>query len=53
MEQLNQVLLRDDIRVGADLDAWLARGGGEGLANWISSTTMSGCATTTMAGQRG
>jgi NADH-quinone oxidoreductase subunit F len=33
MEQLNQVLLRDDIRVGADLDAWLARGGGEGLAN--------------------
>jgi NADH-quinone oxidoreductase subunit F len=33
MEQLNQVLLRDDIRVGADLDAWLARGGGgDGLA---------------------
>ncbi|SIT36200.1 NADH-quinone oxidoreductase subunit F 2 [Paraburkholderia ribeironis] len=33
MEKLNQVLLKDDIRVGADLDAWLARGGGEGLAN--------------------
>ncbi|MFM0034543.1 complex I 51 kDa subunit family protein [Paraburkholderia strydomiana] len=32
MQALNQVLLRDDIRVGADLDAWLARGGGEGLA---------------------
>ncbi|MFL9966080.1 NADH-ubiquinone oxidoreductase-F iron-sulfur binding region domain-containing protein [Paraburkholderia sediminicola] len=32
MEQLSQVLLRDDIRVGADLDAWLARGGGDGLA---------------------
>ncbi|MBP0590254.1 SLBB domain-containing protein [Paraburkholderia sp. LEh10] len=33
MEPLNQNLLRDDVRVGADLDAWLARGGGEGLAN--------------------
>ena len=33
MEKLNQVLLRDDIRVGADLDAWIARGGGGGLAN--------------------
>lgn len=32
MHKLNQVLLRDDIRVGADLDAWLACGGGEGLA---------------------
>jgi NADH-quinone oxidoreductase subunit F len=32
METLNQVLLRDEIRVGADLDAWLALGGGEGLA---------------------
>ncbi|HWT36992.1 MAG TPA: NADH-ubiquinone oxidoreductase-F iron-sulfur binding region domain-containing protein [Paraburkholderia sp.] len=31
MDTLNQVLLRDEIRVGADLDAWLARGGGEGL----------------------
>ena len=32
MAKLNQVLLRDEIRVGADLAAWLARGGGEGLA---------------------
>ncbi|WP_019450925.1 NADH-ubiquinone oxidoreductase-F iron-sulfur binding region domain-containing protein [Cupriavidus sp. BIS7] len=32
MDKLNQVLLKQDIRVGADLDAWLARGGGEGLA---------------------
>ncbi|WP_233886869.1 complex I 51 kDa subunit family protein [Paraburkholderia flagellata] len=32
MDKLNQVLLRDEIRIGADLDAWLARGGGEGLA---------------------
>ena len=32
MQPLNQVLLKDDVRVGADLDAWLARGGGEGLA---------------------
>ncbi|ABF11166.1 NADH-quinone oxidoreductase subunit F [Cupriavidus metallidurans] len=32
MEKLNQVLLRDDVRVGADLEAWLAIGGGEGLA---------------------
>ncbi|RQH04404.1 complex I 51 kDa subunit family protein [Paraburkholderia dinghuensis] len=32
MDKLNQVLMRDEIRVGADLDAWLARGGGEGLA---------------------
>ena len=30
MANLNHVLLREDIRVGADLDAWLARGGGEG-----------------------
>ena len=33
MDQLNQVLLKGDIRVGADLGAWMARGGGEGLAN--------------------
>ena len=33
MNQLNQVLLREDARVGADLAAWLACGGGEGLAN--------------------
>jgi len=32
MEKLNQVLLNEDIRVGADLDAWFARGGGEELA---------------------
>ena len=32
MDKLNQVLLRGDFRVGADLDAWLAREGGAGLA---------------------
>ncbi|MCC8392408.1 SLBB domain-containing protein [Paraburkholderia sp. MMS20-SJTR3] len=32
MDKPNQVLLRDEIRVGADLDAWLARGGGVGLS---------------------
>ncbi|MBB5402683.1 complex I 51 kDa subunit family protein [Paraburkholderia youngii] len=32
MQTLNQCLMRDDFRVGADLDAWFARGGGEGLA---------------------
>jgi NADH-quinone oxidoreductase subunit F len=32
MNKPNQVLLREDIRVGADLEAWMARGGGEGLA---------------------
>jgi len=32
MDKLNQVLLRDEIRVGANLDAWFAHGGGEGLA---------------------
>ncbi|MDM0108431.1 NADH-ubiquinone oxidoreductase-F iron-sulfur binding region domain-containing protein [Variovorax sp. J22R24] len=32
MHAPNQVLLRDDILVGADLSAWIARGGGEGLA---------------------
>ncbi len=31
MEKLNQVLLHPKNRVGADLDAWLAHGGGEGL----------------------
>jgi len=31
-QQANQVLMRDDIRVGADLAAWLACGGAEGLA---------------------
>ena len=33
MANLNHVLLSEDIRVGADLDAWLASGGSEGLAN--------------------
>ncbi|QYY29937.1 SLBB domain-containing protein [Cupriavidus pinatubonensis] len=37
MEKLNQVLLKEDIRVGADLQAWLARGGGEGLAKALSN----------------
>lgn len=36
MEKLNQVLLKEDILLGADLDAWLAHGGGEGLANALS-----------------
>jgi NADH-quinone oxidoreductase subunit F len=31
MDQLNQVLFRRDVRVGADLDVWLQHGGGEGL----------------------
>ena len=33
MEKLNQVLLKADVLIGANLEAWLARGGGEGLAN--------------------
>jgi NADH-quinone oxidoreductase subunit F len=33
MEKLNQVLLAKDVLVGADLEAWFAHGGGEGLAN--------------------
>ena len=37
MSNLNQVLLRDEIRVGANLDAWLARGGGEGLARALET----------------
>jgi len=32
MPKPNQVLLKEDILVGADLGAWLARGGGAGLA---------------------
>jgi NADH-quinone oxidoreductase subunit F len=32
MAASNQVLMRDEIRVGPDLAAWLAHGGGEGLA---------------------
>lgn len=35
--RLNQVLLRDEIRVGADLQAWLQRGGGAGLANALAA----------------
>ena len=31
MSKLNQVLLHDDIRIGADLEAWLAGIGGDGL----------------------
>ncbi len=31
MKPLNYVLLRQEIRVGPDLGAWLAQGGGEGL----------------------
>jgi len=31
MEHLNQVLLHENSRVGPDLEAWLAHGGGEGL----------------------
>lgn len=36
MAHPNKVLLNDDIRVGADLAAWLARGGGEGLARALA-----------------
>ncbi|MCC8404074.1 SLBB domain-containing protein [Paraburkholderia sp. MMS20-SJTN17] len=32
MQTLNQCLMKDEFRVGADLDAWFACGGGEGLA---------------------
>lgn len=32
MNKPNQVLLKEDVLVGADLDAWVSRGGGEGLA---------------------
>ena len=34
--RLNQVLLRDEVRVGADLGAWLVHGGGEGLAQALA-----------------
>lgn len=36
-EQVNQVLLHEDNLVGADLEAWIARGGGEGLARASAS----------------
>ena len=39
MNKPNQVLLREDVRVGADLAAWLACGGGEGLANALRDPT--------------
>ena len=35
--RLNQVLLRDELRVGADLGAWLARGGGDGLTKALAA----------------
>ncbi|MCB0175651.1 MAG: SLBB domain-containing protein [Anaerolineae bacterium] len=35
--QLNQVLLRQEIQVGANLDAWLANGGGAGLQNALEA----------------
>ena len=37
MDKLNQVLLHKDILVGADLDAWLSHGGGEGLAKALDA----------------
>jgi NADH-quinone oxidoreductase subunit F len=39
MKPLNQVLLREEIRVGADLDAWIAQGGGEGLKKALEDTS--------------
>lgn len=37
MHKPNQVLLNDDVLVGADLTAWMARGGGEGLARALQA----------------
>lgn len=37
MNKPNQVLLNEDILVGADLAAWVARGGGEGLAKALQA----------------
>ncbi|MCP4125610.1 MAG: NADH-quinone oxidoreductase subunit F [Gammaproteobacteria bacterium] len=39
MEELNQVLLRKEVRVGADLDVWLEHGGGEGLKTALQDPT--------------
>ncbi len=39
MEELNQVLLRKEVRVGADLDVWLEHGGGEGLKAALQDPT--------------
>lgn len=36
MTKANQVLLKEESRVGADLSAWLSLGGGEGLARALS-----------------
>jgi NADH-quinone oxidoreductase subunit F len=36
-EKLNQVLLNENNLIGADLDTWLARGGGRGLANALQN----------------
>jgi len=36
MSKLNQVLLNETIRIGADLAGWLALGGGQGLKNAIA-----------------
>ena len=37
MNKPNQILLKEDILVGADLRAWWARGGGEGLATALQA----------------
>ena len=37
MDKLNQVLLKEDIQVGADLDAWLSNGGGEGISSALDA----------------
>lgn len=37
VSSLNQVLLHERIRVGADLAAWLAQGGGEGLTKALAA----------------
>lgn len=37
MTALNQVLLRKEGQVAADLEAWLAQGGGEGLRNALAA----------------
>ncbi|MDM0078546.1 NADH-ubiquinone oxidoreductase-F iron-sulfur binding region domain-containing protein [Variovorax sp. J2P1-59] len=37
MHAANQVLLKDDILVGADLPAWIAHGGGQGLAKALQA----------------
>ncbi len=39
MSELNQVLLHESNRVGADLDAWMARAGGKGLQKALQDTS--------------